>query len=145
MTDESDPDWDVRPADAHRHGERLNGSRSLPGPNPSRLPPALAPPAPTISEQAPTAVSSVEIETSSARLYLTVHLPGTPNDAIEVRAWERRFAVHAIRPGGSNCDLDLELPVRVDSRTVAWSCRNGVLDLIFRRSLDDASRGELDG
>ncbi len=145
MTDEPDPDWDERPSEAARPEARPDGSRSLPGPDPSQSPRALAPPAPMISEEPPTAVPSVEIQTTPSRLYVTVDLPGAPSDAVEVRAWEDRLTVHAARPGGPIYTLDLELPVRVDSRTVGWSCRNGVLDLILRRSLDDPTRGEPDG
>ena len=145
MTDEPSLDRDEHPAEVDRLVGRLNRPRSLPGPDPTHLPAALAPPAPTVVEEAPTAIPAAEIHTTLSRVSVTVDLPGVPKDAVEVQAWEDRLTVHARRPGGPTYHLDLGLPIRVDPRSATSSCRNGVLDITFHRSpRENATRGESD-
>ncbi len=145
MTDEPSLDRDERPAEADRLVGRLNRLRSLPGPDPTHLPAALAPPAPTVVEEGPSAIPAAEIHTAPSRVYVTVDLPGIPKDAIEVQAWEDCLTVHAPRPGGPTYHLELGLPVRVDPRSATSTCCNGVLDITFHRDpRGSASRGESD-
>ncbi len=145
MTDEHSSDLDERPGAVDRLVGRLNRVRSLPGPDPSHFPAALAFPAPTILEEGPTTVPSAEVHTTPLRVYVTVEVPGVPKGAIEVQPSEDRVTIHAPRPGGPTYHLELALPERVDPQSARSTCRNGVLDITFHRiPRTSALRGESD-
>lgn len=146
MTDEPSPDPDERPGAVDRLVGRLNRVRSLPGPDPSHFPLALASPAPTVLEDGPTVVPSAEIHATPRRVYVTVEVPGVPRNTIDVQASEDRVTVHAPRPGGPTYHLELALPVPVDPRSTTSTFRNGVLDITFLRApRTKIQRGEPDG
>ncbi len=145
MTDEPNLDRSERPAEVDRLVGRLNRPRSLPGPDPTHSPSALASPAPTVADEGPTADPASEVQITPSKIFVTVELPGVPKEEIDVHVWEDRVTVHGLRPGGPSYDLEISLPGRVDPRSATSSYRNGVLDIMLRRDpAEDVSRGESD-
>lgn len=65
-------------------------------------------------------------------VYVTVDLPGTTPERIKLRSSERILTVEA--EGFRRYWKVLELPDRVEPRTLTWTFNNGVLDVCISKS-----------
>ena len=130
-----EPDTD--PGEGPDAVDRLLGRHkrvpSLPGPRPESSPPALRAPSPTIEPSA-ARTPAAEVSLSPKCVYVTVELPGAPQDAPEIAATDRTLTIDAKRLQGPSYHLDVALPAAVEPESAKATYRNGILDVTLART-----------
>ena len=133
MTDESPRVRDPQPPTSlDRLLRRIDAHRSLPSIEVSSAralgpPTALAEPGDAVREPV------VDVVLTSARIYVTLELPGVSRETLEVTAEDRRLTVHAVAADGRAYHKELELAGPIQPETVTATYRNGVLDVTLPR------------
>lgn len=81
-----------------------------------------------------------DLSLSLLHVYVTVELPGAPEDGPEIEATDRTLAIDTRRLQGPPYHLDVALPALVEPRSAKATYRNGILDVTLTRA--DRSRGD---
>lgn len=133
MVEESSRDRDPDAPDSiDRVLRRIDSHPSLPAVGTSRTP-ALGPPTAVADEGHAVREPAADVVVTSAKIYVTLELPGASRETIEVLADNARLTVHALGADGRvfHADIDLSHPVEPDAVTATY--RNGVLDVTLPR------------
>lgn len=133
MADEGSRDREAgRPEPIDSVLRRIDAHRSLPtlGPNERR---ALGPPTALATEVPEARQPEADVVTSSARISVTLELPGASQETIEVLVDDARLTVHALTSEGRVFHTEIPLTHPIEPEAVAATYRNGVLDVVLPR------------